>query len=85
MFRMQWMILSNNNNCIKSNINGCKRCNNNSGICKECKLYYFPVYDNDIISKCNLLCYLGENEKSLTCEINKDKYQQCSVVIQDIN
>ena len=66
----------NKTKCTKCPINYCKKCNN-EGICQECKKEYEPtIKDGEIIS-CISKCPLGDNDKCLTCDLEKGT-QKCS-------
>ena len=64
--------------CKKCQIEGCKYCNN-EGICEQCKDYYEPIFNNNKIEECKLICDLGEENKCKTCDLeNRNKCQSCN-------
>ena len=66
--------------CNKCKIDGCKICDSNTGICKECKQFYKPNFNenSEFIASCDLICELGEQNKCASCNEEKGKENQCS-------
>ena len=70
--------------CQKCSLEGCKKCNgtykNNN--CYLCNYNLVSIYYNDKIIKCNHSYEIGEEEKCLTCDKDKDKNENISCNIE---
>ena len=56
--------------CKICSIENCKKCYGNldSDICESCLSSFFPLYENNKIKKCEIICETGEGEKCLVCD-----------------
>ena len=63
--------IADKSKCTKCLTDGCKTCNSITGDCNECKIYHEPIINDGIISLCKLTCEIGNEDKCLSCNLNK--------------
>ena len=65
-------------NCQKCSLKGCKKCSgtSNKNECLDCGNFE-SIYENNKIIKCR--CTIGEDEKCLTCNNDKDECETCNI------
>ena len=66
--------------CKKCTIENCEKCYGNLdyNICENCISSYFPVYEENKIKKCEIMCETGENEKCLECDKTINRCSICN-------
>ena len=64
-----------------------KNCYGNldSDICESCLSSFFPLYENNKIKKCEIICETGEGEKCLVCNWTINRCSSCNTVYKLIN
>ena len=65
--------------CHKCTLENCDKCfgTRGSNACSSCISNYFPVYENNILKKCNP-CDIREEDKCLSCDEGINKCSKCN-------
>ena len=65
--------------CTKCSLENCDECSGfkEKNTCSSCTSISFPIYENNILIKCNS-CDIGEDDKCLSCDEGINKCSKCN-------